>query len=251
MSDLASVYLTGVGAITPCGDYSLYGDWTREQAFAPRREDFALTNYLTTPKTYLDRCSALALAGCAFALQDAELPQPEGATTGIALGTRTGCVDTMRNFWDVLSEKGARLAPPLLFSHSMLNAPASLCAIEWGLQGPHVTLCAGELSGLEAARAAWDALRLGRAQTMLCGGVEAESASHDQLHAEVGAESACFFVLQRGSDDAPFAEGAVLVTEAWFARAVALLPQTREKYGSGSGATGALALLMALDTAAD
>lgn len=243
MNELVNdICVAGIGAITPIGDYTRRDGWTSRD-FSSHLNDFALTNYLSTPKTYLDRASALSLAACALALHDAEIDDVDGANIGIMLGTRSGCLQTMRAFWDALAEKGARLAPPLLFSHSMLNAPTSLCAIEWGLLGPHQTLCAGERSGLEASHAAFDALRLGRATTMLCGGVEALSPAHELLEGDIlRTEAACAFVLQRGANtDLP------PVSEAWFAQASENLDAARARFGHCGGAVGALALLMALD----
>ena len=159
---LNSVVLTGFGAVVPAQG-------------ARRIEEFKIENYPLSPKTYLDRASALALAGSALAMRDAKIEWPvENAEDfGLTLGTHLGCLDTMKGFWEDASYKGVRLAKPLLFSHSYVNSPISLCAIEFGLQGYHATFCAARNSGLEAMRAAFDAIRLGHAETMLCGGVEA------------------------------------------------------------------------------
>ena len=239
-----SVGVAGIGAITSLGDYTRQNGWTSRD-FSPHINDFALSNYLSTPKTYLDRASALSLAACALALRDAGLEQVDGAQSGIMLGTRSGCLQTMRAFWDALAEKGARLAPPLLFSHSMLNAPTSLCAIEWGLLGPHQTLCAGERSGLEAVHAAFDALRLGRAAMMLCGGMEALSPAHELLEGDVArTEAACVFVLQHDNNgDLP------RISDELLSQASANLDVARERFGHCGGAVGALAMLSVLESA--
>lgn len=204
MSQLHSVVLTGLGAITARGDRTLQGSTAPESTLEEksaadfRITDFRLEDYLDSRKTYLDRCSALALAGGALALRDAGLEWPvTEAQFGITLGTHLGCLDTMRGFWDNVGERGVRLASPLLFSHSYFNTPISLCAIEFGLKGYHTTFCAGENSGLEAVRAAHDAIRLGHARAMLCGGVEALTPARERC--EPGdnlGEAAVFFVLE-------------------------------------------------------
>ncbi len=166
-------------------------------AFIEPGADFDLKTYLATPKTYLDRASALALAGCALALKNAGLHGPFDADFGIALGTRFGAVETMRAFESVLAEKGAKSVSPLLFSHSYFNSPISLCAIEWGLKGWHGTFC-GETATLDAACAARDAIRVGHATRMICGGVEALSPARTLAGEANPREWSAFWVLERG-----------------------------------------------------
>ncbi|HEX8237442.1 MAG TPA: beta-ketoacyl synthase N-terminal-like domain-containing protein [Abditibacteriaceae bacterium] len=207
--ELQTVVLSGMGCITARGDLTLHGETKQNDNHAFTLPDFKLENYLTSQKTYLDRCSALALAGCALALRDAGLSWPLNDETstheqlcGISLGTHVGCIETMKVFWDKATERGTRLANPLLFSHSYFNTPISLCAIEFGLKGYHTTFCAGTQSGIEAVRAAHGAIQLGHAQAMVCGGVEAVTPTRATLEpaAALGAlalgEASIFFVLE-------------------------------------------------------
>ncbi len=166
---------------------------------------FDLKDYLDTPKTYLDRASALALAGCALALRDANLVGPFDEGFGIALGTRFGAVETMRGFEGTLAEKGAKSVSPLLFSHSYFNSPISLCAIEWGLKGWHGTLC-GPNATFDAVTAARDALALGHATRMLCGSVEALSPARALAGERNPREWSVFWVLERGGTGRDFDE---------------------------------------------
>lgn len=199
MSNAPVVVLTGLAAITARGDVTLHGD---TQLASPSDQfsidGFALENYPVSPKTYLDRASALALAGGALALRDAGIEWPvTNDRFGITLGTHDGCIDTMHKFMEVVAEKGTRLANPLLFSHSYFNSPISLCAIEFGLKGYHSTFSAHENSGLEAVRAAHDAITLGHADAMLCGGVEALTATRQACEGNVPlGEASTFFVLE-------------------------------------------------------
>jgi 3-oxoacyl-[acyl-carrier-protein] synthase II len=200
MRELHEVVLTGLGAITALGDLTLHSGGMGFDA-APSNlaiEGFELGDYLTSQKTYLDRCSALALAGSALALRDAGITWPVADSEfGITLGTHLGCIETMQEFWDKVVERGVRVANPLLFSHSYFNSPISLCAIEFGLKGYHLTCCAGEASGIEAIRAAADAIRLGHASATLCGGVEALTPAREQFEpVERMGEAAVFLVLE-------------------------------------------------------
>ena len=166
--------------------------------------DFDLKNYLDTPKTYLDRASALALAGCALALRDAGLQGPFDGNFGIALGTQFGAVETMRSFENTLAEKGVKSVSPLLFSHSYFNSPISVCAIEWGLRGWHGTLC-GPDATRDAVIAARDAIFLGHATRMLCGGVEALSPARALAGEQNPREWSAFWVLERDGAGRDFA----------------------------------------------
>ncbi|MBW3634913.1 MAG: hypothetical protein KY445_00430 [Armatimonadetes bacterium] len=165
--------------------------------------DFDLKTYLATPKTYLDRASALALAGCALALQNAGLEGPFDGDFGISLGTQFGAVETMRGFEAILAEKGAKGVSPLLFSHSYFNSPISLCAIEWGIKGWHGTFCGAEAL-TDAVVAARDAIALGHATRMLCGGVEALSPARELAGEENPREWSAFWVLERDGDGRDF-----------------------------------------------
>ncbi len=173
--------------------------------------DFSLKTYLATPKTYLDRASALALAGCALALRNANLEGPFDGDFGISLGTRFGAVETMCGFESTLAEKGAKGVSPLLFSHSYFNSPISLCAIEWGIKGWHGTFC-GENALQDAVVAARDAIALGHATRMLCGGVEALSSARELAGEENPREWSAFWVLERDGEGRDF-EAALAVGE--------------------------------------
>ena len=234
-TQLNTVVLTGFGAVTP-------------QVGARRIEDFKLEDYPLSPKTYLDRASALALAASALALRDAKITWPveNPDDFGLTLGTHLGCLDTMKVFWEDAVAKGVRLAKPLLFSHSYINSPISLCAIEFGLKGYHGTFCAGQNSGLEAVRAAFDAIRLGHAEAMLCGGVEAltdarELCEPGDLNDNLG-EASVFFVLE--NQERAGERGRLQISDE-------LLKQAQndsrmERCGDCGGATSLLALLALL-----
>jgi len=252
MRELNSVVLTGVGALTARGDCTRRA--VRSIAGAGFvLPEFQLSDYLDSKKTYLDRCSALALAGCALALRDAGVLWPVAEEAfGIALGTHLGCLETMKGFWDKAGERGVRLAPPLLFSHSYINSPISLCAIEFGLKGYHTTLCAGRDSGLEAVRAAFDAIRLGHAGAMLCGGVEAATPTR-QLCEPTGnmGEASVFFVLETPAHAAARGvEYSVPLEDETLNAALQHREAVRATWGDCGGAEGALCLLQQWQAAA-
>ena len=187
-----SINILGVGAILP-----------PQNAFSVGEIDRA--NYPLSPKTYLDRASELALCAASLALRNAGLSGPLGPDCGLSIGTQFGSVETMRVFEDKLNQSGTRGASPLLFSHSYFNAAAALLAIEWGIGGYHAPFC-GRDSAWQAIETACDAIALGHAEMMLCGGVEARSAARDWAGENQSAEGAFFVVLKRDSDGPTFDE---------------------------------------------
>ena len=189
------ILVTGLGAITSQGDFTLHSPATRRSSGVSLKE-FDLKTYLASPKTYLDRAAALALAGGALALSDSGLQGPFDEEFGLAVGTLHGCVDTMRAFESKLAESGPRGVSPLLFSHSYFNSPASLCAIEWGLKGYHATVCGPE-AGVQALEMAAYAIELGHATRMLAGAAEAATAGRSLGEEILGqGEGAIFVVLE-------------------------------------------------------
>ncbi|NOZ20351.1 MAG: hypothetical protein GXP25_04595 [Planctomycetes bacterium] len=137
--------------------------------------DLDVDGYLETEKNYLDRNSELAFAAAKLALNDAGFhPSEETADrVGLCLGTAYGNLDTQQSFYDLLVEKGPKFVSPFLFPHTYNNTSASLLAIEYSIRGVHANFCSGSAAGAEAILCAFDSLRLGRADVMLAGGVEA------------------------------------------------------------------------------
>jgi 3-oxoacyl-[acyl-carrier-protein] synthase II len=122
----------------------------------------------------IDQVGRVALACAKLALEDADWPmKPDGHDDlGVALGTYTAGLDSTVAYMRGMIRDGAAGAPALLFSNTVSNAPASLCAMEWGLRGPNVTFNQREASSLAALAFAVAAIRDGRASAMLTGGAD-------------------------------------------------------------------------------
>jgi 3-oxoacyl-[acyl-carrier-protein] synthase II len=193
--------LSAVGPSERLGDTGVYTD-------VAECWDFAVEDYLSSKKTYLDRCSELVLAACALALEDARLAgtQIEPPRIGLALGSAFGCLDSMTNHTARVQTKGLRFGSPMIFTHTMVNSPTALAAIEYDVQGPLGTFAAGSISAACALEFAARRLRDGDVDFMLVGGCDALSTAllrglpgPEQIGADfVPGEGAAVLVLERG-----------------------------------------------------
>ena len=125
------------------------------------------------PAMKLRRMNALSRLGVAAAkLAIEDCGGAVGQSTGVAIGTAFGPVQTSVDYMQEYVEKGAALAPPQLFAESVANAPGSHIAIEWDLRGFNVTITQRESSALAAAMYAASQVLKGSAEAALIGGVE-------------------------------------------------------------------------------
>jgi 3-oxoacyl-(acyl-carrier-protein) synthase len=118
--------------------------------------------------------SRVALACAALLFDDAGFrPEKEVKDEiGMALGTFTAGLDSVVEYMTGLTEHGPAGVPAILFSNTVSNAPASLCAIEFVLRGPNVTFNQREVSSLAAILFSMDAIRNGRTSAMVSGGAD-------------------------------------------------------------------------------
>jgi len=139
--------------------------------------DFDLARHVPSVRSYLDRTSAMALASAKLALAQASLVDEEkrAGEVGLAFGTQWGCLDSMELFYAKLAGGNPRFAPPLPFSHSYANSPASVLAIELKLRGHHVVYSTGRASGAWALLGGGDAVELARADAIVCVGADSLS----------------------------------------------------------------------------
>ncbi len=165
---------------------------------------FELSDFLATPKAYLDRQAELLLAVAALTRQSGKLPDKSvpAERFGLSLGTAWGGFETLELFFDDYLKKGPRLVKPILFPHSYANAAISLLAMEWELRGPHLNFVSGAAAATQALLAATDMLQSGEADQVLAGGVEALSSVRWRAHHAAGntmppGEGAALFLFER------------------------------------------------------
>jgi 3-oxoacyl-[acyl-carrier-protein] synthase II len=131
-----------------------------------------------------DTVSRVALACARMLFDDANVaPGPGSAESiGIAIGTFSAGLDSLVEYMSGLTEHGPSGVPAILFSNTVSNAPASLCAIEFGLRGPNVTFNQREASGLAAIVFSVGAIRDGRIAAMVSGGADCVEETFFKVH---------------------------------------------------------------------
>jgi 3-oxoacyl-[acyl-carrier-protein] synthase II len=120
----------------------------------------------------LDRFAQFAVAAARMAEADAELDvgsEPE--RMGAVIATAQGGVGSLAECCRELVDSG-RIHPTLVTAF-MPNMAAGLVSIELGLRGPLGSPCTACAASTMAIGGGYDAIRLGRAEVMLCGGSEA------------------------------------------------------------------------------
>ena len=119
----------------------------------------------------IDEVGRLALATCRLAIEDAGLPTGTDEV-GVALGTATSGLHSTVEHLQALTTRGPSAVSALSFSNTVGNASASLCAIEFGLRGPNVTLTHKQASSLAALVYAVRTLGRGALRAFVTGGVD-------------------------------------------------------------------------------
>jgi len=132
----------------------------------------------------VDAVGRVALACTRLLFDDAGCTPDAGGRddVGIALGTFTAGLDSLVEYLGGLTDHGPTGVPAILFSNTVSNAPASLCAIEFGLRGPNVTFNQREASSLSALVFSVGAIRQGRTAAMVTGGADCVEETFFKVH---------------------------------------------------------------------
>jgi 3-oxoacyl-[acyl-carrier-protein] synthase II len=184
------VVISGLGAVTPLGA-DVDATWSRllagEGACAPITA-FATDDHTVRigceaadfePERWLDRRSLrrtdrftqLALAAARMAEADAALDVArEPDRIGASIGTPQGGVESLARC--CADAPSGRIHPSLVTAF-MPNIAAGWVSIELGTRGPLGAPCTACAASAMAIGEGYDAIRLGRADVMLCGGSEA------------------------------------------------------------------------------
>lgn len=139
--------------------------------------DFEPLNYLSKKEIKrLDRCSQLSIAAARTAWLDAGLGHVNGKyqNTGVFIGTGAGGISSYEESYHAeFGERKSRGMDAFTIPKIMSNAPANHIALQLGLKGMNITINTACSAGANAIGSAFELIRSGSNEIMLCGGVEA------------------------------------------------------------------------------
>ncbi|MEW1720667.1 beta-ketoacyl-[acyl-carrier-protein] synthase family protein [Streptomyces sp. NPDC093109] len=174
------IVVTGIGVLAPAATsapdlWRAYRDGAGSGRPAygpgPARIGAELERY-TTPRERrrMDRLGQFAVAACRSALDDAGLTPDE--RTGVILGTGLGPMRSTADFFLPTVAGGPAGGSPAIFPNTVYNAAAGQVAMVLGAKGPTSTVTAAHAAGASALCVAYDLLRSGRADALLCPAVD-------------------------------------------------------------------------------
>jgi 3-oxoacyl-[acyl-carrier-protein] synthase II len=185
--------ITGLGAVTPLGrdvgttwenlvsGQSGAGPITQFDAsefgvtFACEAEDFDPTDWIDRKQARrMDRFAQLIVAAARQAESDAGLDvAAEPDRIGAAVATGIGGLQSFQDCYDQLLDRGPDRVNPFSIPAIIPNMGAAWVSMELGTKGPLSSECEACAAGNMSIGYGLDAIRLGRADVMLCGGSEA------------------------------------------------------------------------------
>jgi 3-oxoacyl-[acyl-carrier-protein] synthase II len=187
------VVITGVGMVTPLGNdpettwenlvagESGAGPITQFDTtdyavrFACEASDFDPTTWIDRKQARrMDRFSQLALSAARMAEANSGISvAAEPDRIGAALATGIGGLKSFEDCLQVLLERGPDRTSPFSIIQIIPNMAAAWISMELGTQGPLATETTACAASNMAIGDGLDAIRLGRADAMFCGGTEA------------------------------------------------------------------------------
>ena len=187
------VVITGLGAVSPLG-LDVESSWTSLLAgnsgaaeitqfdhseypvhFACEVKGFDPTEWIERKAARrMDRFTHLILAAARQAEADSGLDiAKEADRIGASIATGIGGLQSFQDCYDVLKERGPDRVNPFSIPAIIPNLGAGWVSIELGTRGPLLSECTACAASNMAIGDGTDAIRLGRADVMLCGGTEA------------------------------------------------------------------------------
>jgi len=187
------VVITGMGAVTPLGN-DVSTSWqnlvsgqsgaapiTQFDAseyfvhFACELKDFDPTNWIDRKTARrMDRFAQMVVAAARQAEADSGLDiASDSDRIGASIATGIGGLQSFQDCHTQLRERGPDRVNPFSIPAIIPNLGAGWVSIELGTRGPLSAQCTACAASNMAIGEGMDAIRLGRADVMLCGGTEA------------------------------------------------------------------------------
>ncbi|MFN2472062.1 MAG: beta-ketoacyl-ACP synthase II [Gaiellaceae bacterium] len=193
MNGRRRVVVTGIGAVTPLGN-DIETTWqnlvdgrggagriTAFDAsdypvdFACELKDFNPSDWIEHKQARrMDRFAQMIVAAARQAEVDSGLDvAPEAERIGASVATGIGGLKAFQDCYDVLKERGPDRVNPFSIPQIIPNMGAAWVSMELGTRGPLSSQCTACAASNMAIGDGVDAIRLGRADVMVCGGTEA------------------------------------------------------------------------------
>ncbi|HEY2936859.1 MAG TPA: beta-ketoacyl-ACP synthase II [Gaiellaceae bacterium] len=143
--------------------------------FACEVKDFDPAQYMDYKQARrMDRFAQLIIAAARQAEADSRIDiASESARVGASIATGIGGLKSFQDCHDTLRERGPDRVSPFSIPAIIPNMGAGWVSMELGTQGPLSSQCTACAASNMAIGDGVDAIRLGRADVMLCGGTEA------------------------------------------------------------------------------
>src|SRR6187200_721479 len=187
------VVITGLGAVTPLGvdvestwdglvaGRSGAGEITQFDSsdyavhFACEVKDFDPTQYIDRKQARrMDRFAHLVVAAARQAEADSGIEiASEADRMGAAVATGIGGLKAFQDCYDELLQRGPDRVNPFSIPEIIPNMGAAWVSMQLGTKGPLSSQCTACAASNMAIGDGLDAIRLGRADVMICGGTEA------------------------------------------------------------------------------
>jgi 3-oxoacyl-[acyl-carrier-protein] synthase II len=170
--DAWSALLAGHAGAAPISRFEVDGFPVR---FAAEVKDFDVLEFVDSRAARrMDRCTHLLLAAARQAERDSGLEvSAVGERAGTAIGTALGGVASFEQTVLQLAGRGPGRVSPFSIVQTLPNLAAGWVSIELGTRGPLLSESTACAASSMAIGDALDAIRLGRAEVMVCGGTEA------------------------------------------------------------------------------
>src|SRR5215213_8181051 len=193
MNGRRRVVVTGVGAVSPLGNdvetswNNLIGGESGADTikqfdaseypvnFACELKEFDPGQWIERKQARrMDRFAQMIVAAARQAEADAGMDvAKEGDRIGASIATGIGGLKAFQDCYDTLLERGADRVNPFSIPAIIPNMGAGWVSMELGTRGPLSSQCTACAASNMAIGEGADAIRLGRADAMLCGGTEA------------------------------------------------------------------------------
>jgi len=188
------VVFTGMGMLTPLGqdtpttwanllagksgiDYiKLFDATPHETKFAGEVKGFDPLKYIPRKDAHrMDRFAQLAVAASHEALKSSglQISSANDDNIGVVIGSGIGGLTTLYEQTKILVEKGPSRVSPFLAPMMISDIAAAQVSISLGVKGPNFCTTSACSSGSDAIGAAFELIRHGDVDVMICGGTEA------------------------------------------------------------------------------